>query len=365
MNKHKILLVDDNVSLIRNYAEILQYEGFDTVTKSSADAALEFCKKNTVDLIISDILMPDMDGYVFLSRFRQLQNCNAIFIFLSGKSGLSEFRYAMNLGCDDFLVKPILANDLINAVNIRLKRRKEIMSETVETFQRLENAFKLITNHEFLTPLTSIMGFIDILKKDLTHNSTINDPKSTIKIFSYVNRSITRLIQLLERLRLLQEINNEQIEFNNIPNENTSLLGLLKYQIDEIEQYYNRSGEVCFLSNHDMNIRIDSYFIGVIFREIVDNAFKFSPKGSIIKIETKSEDLKFVVKITDAGKMCKADFFKQSKTFFQFNREKLEQQGLGIGLTIARLIAKKIGCEIEFQDNIPTGIVVIIKLAIQ
>jgi len=358
MEKASILLVEDDRTLLNNYKEILELEGFDVIAKPNGLEALEFCKKNKVDLILSDITMPDMDGYDFFTQFKQLKYVDTPFLFLTSKTEYVDLRYAMNLGSDDYLAKPISTKDLVQSVKVRLHRKLEISENFHAIINRLEKGFELMSNHEFLTPLNGIIGFLNILKKNLSNA----DSEENLKFINYINQSAKRLLELLEKLRLWNSINNEQTEITDTAKTNVSLVMLLQYWVNEIAGSYDRLTDVMFYPHEDMIVEIDPYFIGIIFKEVTDNAFKFSSKGSPVVLETKIQNGKYLVIISDSGQNCKAQFIRESQVFFQFNRNKFEQQGLGIGLAITNLICHKTGTEIEFLDNEPKGITVIIKL---
>ncbi|MCJ7824417.1 MAG: response regulator transcription factor [Anaerolineales bacterium] len=142
----KILVVDDEPVIRDSIAEILQLQGYQVLTASNGIEGLEAIRQNVPEMIISDIMMPGMNGYQFYQRVRSHSEWLWIpFIFLSAKGEGEDIRFGKELGVEDYLKKPIDAEDLLAAVIGCLKRfhqleasRQEIadnanMDEAVET----------------------------------------------------------------------------------------------------------------------------------------------------------------------------------------------------------------------------------------
>lgn len=123
----KILIIEDDLSYIENIKILLEEEGFDVVSASNGFDGIDAAKNETPDLIICDIMLPDIDGYSILIELRKREKTKLIpFIFLTAKAEMSELRKGMNLGADDYLTKPFHANDLLAAVRTRLEKASTI-----------------------------------------------------------------------------------------------------------------------------------------------------------------------------------------------------------------------------------------------
>lgn len=124
-----ILIVEDDLSTYKLLEKILELYGFKAMIATNGKEGLELFIGNDFDLIISDISMPVMDGYELLEHIRESNRGQAIpFIFLTSSGDPDFMRRAMNLGADDFIIKPFQPEDLLNAINTRFKRNK-VMSE--------------------------------------------------------------------------------------------------------------------------------------------------------------------------------------------------------------------------------------------
>jgi DNA-binding response OmpR family regulator len=119
----KILLIEDNLEMRENTAEMLDLANYIVVIASDGKTGVEVAKKEKPDLIICDIMMPELDGYGVLHILgKDPELAGTPFIFLTAKAEKSDVRKGMNLGADDYLVKPFDKSELLNAIETRLKR---------------------------------------------------------------------------------------------------------------------------------------------------------------------------------------------------------------------------------------------------
>ncbi len=126
----KILLIEDNVDVRENTAEILTLANYHVVTAQNGKEGVEQAQQNAPDLIICDIMMPVLDGYGVLHMLSKNPDTATIpFIFLTAKAERSELRKGMEMGADDYITKPFDDIELLNAIESRLKR-KDLFAKT-------------------------------------------------------------------------------------------------------------------------------------------------------------------------------------------------------------------------------------------
>ncbi len=119
----RILLIEDNFEVRENTEEILELAGYEIVTAENGKIGVKKAKEELPDLIICDIMMPELDGYGVLHILSKDVKTSAIpFIFLTAKAEKTDFRKGMNLGADDYLTKPFEELDLLNTIENRLQR---------------------------------------------------------------------------------------------------------------------------------------------------------------------------------------------------------------------------------------------------
>ncbi len=117
----KILLIEDNNEMRENTAEILELANYSVITAVNGRSGVEKAAKELPDLIICDIMMPDLDGYgVLYLLSKNLDTAGIPFIFLTAKSEKADMRKGMSMGADDYLTKPFEEMELLNAIEARL-----------------------------------------------------------------------------------------------------------------------------------------------------------------------------------------------------------------------------------------------------
>lgn len=119
----KILIIEDNTEVRENTAEIIELSNYTAITAGNGKAGVELALKELPDLIVCDIMMPVLDGYgVYHSLSKHKETASIPFIFLTAKSEKGDFRRGMEMGADDYITKPFDGIELLNAIEVRLKK---------------------------------------------------------------------------------------------------------------------------------------------------------------------------------------------------------------------------------------------------
>ena len=148
----RILLIEDDNILRENTAELLELSQYKVATAANGKIGLDMAKDLLPDIIVCDIMMPELDGYETLKILSQNKNTKYIpFIFLSAKTEHNDIRKGMNLGADDYITKPFKEDELINAIESRLAKtailkeaqndKKESNTQKIKTLNDLKNFF--------------------------------------------------------------------------------------------------------------------------------------------------------------------------------------------------------------------------------
>jgi CRP-like cAMP-binding protein/CheY-like chemotaxis protein len=135
----KILIIEDNQEVRENVAEILELSNYEVFTAENGKVGVQLANKNKPDLIICDVMMPELDGFGVLHILsKKPQTASIPFIFLTAKAEKTDFRKGMNLGADDYITKPFDDAELLDAIEIRLKKSAAIH----DAFTKGEDGFK-------------------------------------------------------------------------------------------------------------------------------------------------------------------------------------------------------------------------------
>ncbi|MBV5261499.1 response regulator [Synechococcus moorigangaii CMS01] len=156
MTPTKILIIDDEAQTRNVFLKCLEFEGYQTCAASNALDGIRLALDEQPDLIICDILMPDMDGYSVLAKLRRSPQTKATpFIFLTAKVSMPELRQGMQLGADDYLTKPCTVDQLLDVITVRLQRHQAILEfqarqdHNPAAFEQKSQSFCTVSPEEF------------------------------------------------------------------------------------------------------------------------------------------------------------------------------------------------------------------------
>ncbi len=333
MNKNKILLVEDELNLRETIAEYLIYENYDVKTANNGQEALDLIDYWIPDLIISDIMMPVMDGNMFHEIVMENNTLNAIpFIFLTAKKEQKIRRKCILDGADDFMSKPFKFDDLIKTIQSKINRFEKIKNSYNNVYTGAKNIF----SHEINTSLYGILGSIDLL----IENEDSFDKNEIATFYNAIKISGERLKRTMQNVIFYQNIKNNAIDFNA-----DSYSDIFKTCINakkDILQFYENQQKRIIFEIDPAKIKIDSNHLQFILFELIDNALKFSEKNKKVVISgTKYNDEFYELNVADYGIGFSEEEIKKIQATRQFNREVNEQQGLGLGLFLTKAIVKK------------------------
>jgi DNA-binding NarL/FixJ family response regulator len=125
----KILVIEDEPEMRRNITSLLRYDGYQAIAAENGRVGVELARGEKPDLILCDVMMPELDGHSVLQALHADASLARIpFIFLTAKGEKEDLRAGMNLGADDYLIKPVANADLVRAIEARLRRSEQQVS---------------------------------------------------------------------------------------------------------------------------------------------------------------------------------------------------------------------------------------------
>ena len=147
----RILVIEDDLFVRENIVELLEAEDFEVFSTENGILGILWAQDNRPDLVICDVMMPEMNGYDVLAEMRQLPTTALIpFIFLTAMADKRDIRHGMELGADDYLTKPFTREELLNAINARLAKQEKLMKQYNEEHKRVEVLEKKVKEFEQL-----------------------------------------------------------------------------------------------------------------------------------------------------------------------------------------------------------------------
>jgi two-component system sensor histidine kinase/response regulator len=355
MKKYNILIIEDTKSIREELRDILTFEGMQVFTAENGQEGIDKAKEYLPDLILCDIMMPVKDGF---EVFGEIQNINNFkhtpFIFLTAKATVENRREGMILGADDYIVKPFDIDLLIKSVKSRLykeKKRKQSENHKLET---LQNNISHAIPHELLTPLNGIIGLSGLMKNP---ERGIDDKKFrdfASGIFDSGHRLLSTIQKFIYYTEVELLLNNDKKEASLKEEITETGEQELEEQSQIIARKFNRKSDI-ELHLKPFNIKISSFHFEVIIANIVDNAFKFSNQGDKVIIEVELDDSHVHITVIDNGVGFNEVTLNQIGAFTQFNRSKMEQQGLGLGLITSKKLINFYEGELSISENKPKG----------
>lgn len=341
VNHSSILLVDDDPAILEGVADLLELYGYDVTTAIDGHKALQTMQHSVPDLVISDIMMPNMDGYEFFEMVRDNPAWTPIpFIFLTARGQRTDIRRGQSLGADAYLTKPFEPEDLIIAVQARLKRARDVQQAAKANVEEMKQQLITIFSHELRTPLAYIYGYVNLLREQ--HNDLTEE--NIADMLEGAHRGTQRLVGLVEDLMLLVQIESGIIEMEiGLELGQMSICDIVHTAVEKNIHYANERGITVTtdISKRVCACRYSMYVENALSR-LLNNAIKFCRKDTgQVTVTAEREGEKVFVHIKDNGiGISPAKQQLIFERFQQIDREAMEQQGVGLGLTLARALIR-------------------------
>jgi DNA-binding response OmpR family regulator len=164
----KILIIEDNQDVRENTAEILELANYEVCTAEDGEKGVALAKLIQPDVIICDIMMPEMNGYdVLLYLNKDKKTAGIPFIFLTAKTERTDVRKGMNLGADDYLTKPFEENELLDAVASRIKKYSFLKKEFSRDIEGVNQFFNEVSENAGMESLSNNRNVVPFNKKDI------------------------------------------------------------------------------------------------------------------------------------------------------------------------------------------------------
>ena len=353
-SEYKILIVDDVMSNVLLLKVLLTNEKFAIATASNGRQALEQVEKENPDLVLLDVMMPDMSGFEVAQHLKSNpQTAEIPIIFLTALNSTADIVKGFQVGANDFISKPFNKEELIIRVTHQISlvaAKRLILSKTEELQRTIAGRDKLysVIAHDLRSPMASMKMLLNTIMMSVEKDKI--DP-DIFDMLEMSNKTSEEVFSLLDNL--LKWTKSQLGKLTVIP-QKLDISGLA----DGVVEVMNSVAEV----KHIKLIRTDheSFFVYVdiemiksVLRNLISNAVKFSNPDSDIKVGIKAEDGKVIVSVTDSGKGIKKEdqhkLLKDSTHFTTYGTN--SEEGSGLGLLLCRDFARKNGGELWFESE--------------
>jgi two-component system, sensor histidine kinase and response regulator len=350
-----ILVIDDETALREVVVEMLQDEGFEADSAPDGALGLAMAGANPPDLVLCDLRMQGLSGYDVLASLRRDPRTALIpVIFLTGMAGADDVRQAMNVGADDYLIKPVSSQTLAKAVRARLDRSQAVRQEGARRLTDLRNDLaRSLLPHELLTPLTVVMGLASLLQEE-----GAIEAGQVKEVAGGILLGAQELERMISKFLLYAEIQ-------------TSHAGLAVAPARAAEVLSEATRAKAARAGRGADVAIDLELfrspmsvdhLQAVVQELVENALTFSKPGTAVAIRGRRDGSAYVLSVKDHGSGMTADQIAgmERAPFLRRNRE---QPGLGLGLTIVRKLAEIYGGQLTFDTAVGRGTTVHLRFA--
>jgi signal transduction histidine kinase len=336
--KAKVLVVEDDIHLLEGIRDILELDGYDVLAAENGVSGIETLRTQNFppDLIVSDIMMPKMDGIQFFKEVRKEDRWLGIpFIFLTAKGERQDVHKGMKLGVDDYVIKPYDPADLLVKIESRLERHRSLARMHNSGMSTLKKQILTMLNHEFRTPLTFVVAYTDLLTNP--GDEKLSDEDLALYLRG-ISSGADRLRNLIENFIMLVELETESalktFEWRKGPIGGARVI--LEAAIDRVKELKVRKQTVMLELPEKLPYFVgDQEYLTVALSHLISNASKFSVEGAVIEAGASSSGDEVTIWVRDHGRGIPADEIDRIwDSFYQVDRQTYEDQGSGSGLAI-------------------------------
>ncbi|MGH2536522.1 MAG: response regulator [Candidatus Promineifilaceae bacterium] len=360
-----ILVVEDDEPLLEGLLELFQVTdlGYQLHTLGACDgkAGLELIGQHAPDLVISDIMMPRIDGLEFLQRVRQNPAWVHIpFIFLTARGTRQDVLEGKLGGAELYIIKPYDNDELVRLVRSQLDRTFQLRRERQRKLELLSRNIFEVLNHEFRTPLHIVTGYSHLLAAELPGS----DANSLREYLNGIKAGAARLTRLVDDLLRVMELRGRAAG-----RQARSARAPVADLADRLRALCGRLSQRAAAAGVQFECRLPAQLPPVagrpedlleIIRRLFDNGLKFAlaRHGSAPRVVLSARVAagEVVVAVGDNGVgFPPAVAGRLFDLFYQHKRKQFEQQGAGVGLTIAQGLAERLGGRIEATSKEGSG----------
>lgn len=369
--KKKVLIVDDslvNIELIANY---LNHEGYDISFTQKSTSVVEKVLSNNYDLILLDIMMPDMDGYEVCSHIKEKEQIKDIpIIFLTAKDDVDSIIKAFETGGVDYITKPVTSQELIARVrtHVSLKEKSdnekeinkilekkvsdrtqelktlndklEMSNSKLKNLDKAKSTFLSLISHEVRTPLHGILSFTELLKDSAEDEDSLDfidgilESAKRLLTFSDISLLITSL------KAETYQMNIDTIDLNNIV---SKMIELKKEERSDIEY------DLDF--NEIEEVPCDYDLLNMAISNVMKNALEHTKNGKKLRVIINSDDDNVILEVINQGEGFDEKILSQGIDAFVDENVDYHHKGLGLGLYTSKIIMDSHGGELFISND--------------
>ena len=366
----RVLLVDDNADMRDYAARLLRAQGWVVETTGDGVSALAAARQDPPDLVLSDVMMPGLDGFGLLPALRADPRTQTTpIILLSARAGEEARVEGLDTGADDYLVKPFAAQELVARVRSHLflarlrssaadaanhaRQEAEAARVDAEQANRAKSDFLAAMSHELRTPLNAIAGYVQLIEMGV--HGPVSDAQR--EVLQRVQRSQHHLLSLINDILNFVKVEAGRVEYDMRAVD----LGAVVAAAAPIVEPQLEAKRIAFDRRVGLGTMVwaDEDKLRQVLLNLLTNALKFTePDGTVtVDVATNGEGDAVLLRVTDTGigipvEKHQAIFDPFVQVHRHFTRS---TEGTGLGLAISRDLAHGMGAELRVESAVGKG----------
>ena len=354
---YKILIVDDVVSNVLLLKILLTNEKFQVCTANCGNMCIEQAKKEKPDLILLDVMMPDISGFdtaVILKK--DPETADIPIIFLTALNSPSDLVKGFQVGANDFLTKPFNKEELVMRVMHQIElvaAKKTIVRQNEELRRTISNRDKMysVIAHDLRSPMASIRMVLNLVV-NVVSRDVVGD--EVFDLLDKANRESEEVHDLLDNLLKWTKSQTGRL---NVVLQDIDLNDIVPGVVDIFRMIADMKGiKIDYLSaNENLVVRGDNDMLKTIIRNFLSNAVKFTPDGKNIEVYCCHEGDFARISVRDHGVGIAPErvetIFHNGETTYGTGGE----EGSGLGLQLCQDFARKIGGDVRVESTLGEG----------
>ncbi len=332
----RILVIEDEEAVRLTLRDLLELNGHEVVEAAGGrEGVLRAAEKP--EFIFCDINMPDLDGFAVLEALQSEPSVRDVpFVFLTAKNDRADLRLGMTRGADDYLTKPFTEKEILDTIAARTRRQRPLRERIEELVAARAREARADWSHELLTPLNGILGGLQLIEQEA---GTVD--RDELKVMLQLIRAGAERQERLAR-KLIRFFELERSEERGRPAGTAAAESALRAGAVRAATEHGRLADLVLILAPAAVAAPETLLAGTV-AELVENACRFSPAGTPVTVAGVAGAGTYRIEVADRGGGMTPEERAAVGPFTQFRRARREQQGLGLGLAIARLTAARLG----------------------
>jgi two-component system sensor histidine kinase/response regulator len=341
----RLVVIDDDQPFRETMQDILSTEGYEVRGAADGPAGLALVREWKPDLVLCDLHMEGLSGYDVLRTLRRDSLTASVpVVFLTGDRADATQRQTMELGADDFLTKPFKHAELLRTIQARLARREQIRQETERRLADLRAGIMHSVPHEFLTPLTAVIGISSLLVDEGSELPPDVRHESAAAILA----AGRRLHHLVEKFLLFTElellVRSPDVKAGRrAPRPTVDAAAVVAEAAQHWVSLSGRDKDLELSAPGPMRVRMSRDHLTALVGELIENACTFSDAGTPVRVALARRRDGCFLTVANQGHGMTREQIEGLGAFVQFDRRRMEQPGTGLGLAIVVRIAELAG----------------------